>query len=176
MPMMHLSLRYVGLLLWAYNIAVAVSLPRTATLYVQPANANNKPAVLAQIAYDPDTLEFSVISYSPPKLSSRPEELVRVGPGDSKSGIIGYTAIRAASLAEDVRKTVVLHLDSKGEVYQSALYASKTKGSEEITDKDLQVKLVPASKAPKPGLDKPVVLTEDGRIPEPEPEKTFLQR
>ncbi|KAF2771527.1 hypothetical protein EJ03DRAFT_30806 [Teratosphaeria nubilosa] len=106
-----------------------------------------KSSTLAKITFN--STSATVKSVSNPSIPSH-EDVVRVGfyhPSGSWSGI----ATSASNFHDGKDKTLQLHVNSDGELYH-------------------------VKPGPTPRLNKPVVLSPDGKAPEKEPEKTFLQK
>ena len=69
---------------------------------------------------------------------------------------------------------VVLHLGEEGD--QEVRYVSFAAAAPGEKKEGVSVKVVRATAGPQPVLNQPVVLDESGKVPEPEVEKTFLQK
>jgi hypothetical protein len=135
----------------------------TATLTAWPLSAAN-PTPLGSVVYNPLTLTTSTTSLKP--LSLKDDELVRIGSGDGES----WTVTTAGALANG---KLVLQLDAEGRVYQVEVEQGRS-APEGIVG--TEVKLSRVVKGATPTLSKPVVLNAQGRVPEVEKEKTFLQK
>lgn len=167
--------------------------PRTAQIYIQPIPSSPSsssstlppPAPLAEIAYDTVALSASsIVSYDAPEI---PDEaaLVRIGLYDAKSRswISGTTVASAENFAKGYSPNIVVTVDAAtaaaggagGEVVSVsckgvAIDAGQTR------DFGPQVVVIPQARGAQPTLNKPVVLSREGKTVEPEQEKTFLQK
>lgn len=156
--------------------ALAAADPRTADIYIQPIHPSSKPAPLASISYDtlsPSTASLS--GYEPPEL---PEEatLLRIGVYDRKSAswASGTTVAAAENFAKGFSPQLLLSVTGKGEVVSAAVKGVKIDAG--ITrDFGPQVQLLVENKGKLPELNKPIVLSPEGKKIELE-EKTFLQK
>ncbi|EGP89613.1 uncharacterized protein MYCGRDRAFT_69277 [Zymoseptoria tritici IPO323] len=156
-----------------FSLAAAVSSEsRSVDVFAWPIEGS-KPQTLAQVSYT--STNASVKSYNAPAFTSQ-DDIVRVGfyhASGSWSGI----ATSASNFAADIPKTLQLHVGPDGELYhigfKTAPGVSQGKGAGKS---DLTVEVVPMKKGPVPALNKPVVLSADGKEEGKEPEKTFLQK
>ncbi|KAI5819084.1 hypothetical protein BZA77DRAFT_305658 [Pyronema omphalodes] len=141
----------------------------TATLSAWPLSAAN-PTVLGSITYNPITLTPLVTTLKPLGLGS--DELIRIGSnnGNGNGNEGSWTVTTPATLSNG---KLVLHLDSEGRIYHVEVQQGK-QAPEGVVG--IQVELVKLGKGPLPVLNKPVVLNAQGRVPETEKEKTFLQK
>lgn len=150
---------------------------RRTTVYAWPLSSS--PSRLADIEYSPVEQYISVLSYTPP---SSPSGLVGVGLYNSSTKAwLGSTVTSAASFAPEYQGTISLHVNAEGEVWRVAFHSSRKSGLSSHNgghtgnDKPNVEILRPAS-APQPHLNRPVVLSPEGKVPEKEVEKTFLQK
>lgn len=111
------------------------------------------------------------------------DALVRVGLWDRNGKSWRGVVTTASGFGEQFTRTVSLHLDGKGDVWHVGFCAGKpadqymlgtTRGNGAAGQ--VRVELVRATRGPVPVLDEPMVLDEDGRVPEKVEEKSFLQR
>ncbi|KAL1979908.1 hypothetical protein VTN96DRAFT_4993 [Rasamsonia emersonii] len=168
-------------------VAQSTTLPASADVFFWPV-ASPQPSLLAQVAYDPSTLETSVLSYNPPEDANRTpvggdggaENLIRIGffvptPSNSKQWV--GSLISRSSLAGEVitddqsRPKLLLHLSPANELYHVSFTLPSNHSSSM-----LDVDLVHADAGPRPHLNKPVVLGPDGKDKEEVAEKTFFQK
>jgi len=156
--------------------------PRTAQIYIQPIPSSPSssssstlppPAPLAEIAYDTVALSASsIVSYDAPEI-----------PAKSRSWISGTTVASAENFAKGYSPNIVVTVDAAtaaaggdgGEVVSVsckgvAIDAGQTR------DFGPQVVVIPQARGAQPTLNKPVVLSREGKTVEPEQEKTFLQK
>lgn len=182
------SLRTLLLLVFCLTsntVALDSSTSRTVTIYAWPLTASS-PSPYLEISYDPKSSETAVTktySLKIPKKDKNDEkdQLVRIGlwEKDSKTWRGAITA--ASTLDDNFARKVLLHLNRKGDVWHVGLRRSGTKieqqGKKSKESKpEIEVELVRPRSVPAPVLNEPVVLDERGRMPEKEPEKSFLQR
>lgn len=167
--------------------AVAQGSDRTVKVHSWPLDAAN-PKQLAEISYNPNTLTSSVVRYSKPEGSPNSEDLVRVGMYDAVTSDWRGIVTSAASFDNQYQQRLLLHVDESGEVYhvgfaaQPKLNQKSAKkgknGGKEVpeTVEQLLVEIVKPAKGPSPILNNPVVLSPEGKLPEPAQEKSFFQK
>jgi len=164
------------LALCAIALALASELIDETTIYIQPIGPSSPASPLAEIKFNPSTLEAELDSYDAPILS--PEtKLVRIGIYDAiTSTWKSSTSITSAeSFAKGFRPTIVLNLDAQGEVLGVSLKSAIIDAGQ-TRDFGPRVIVKRMGKGKQPTLNKPVVLSPHGKIEEPEPEKTMLQK
>ncbi|PNY27578.1 Uncharacterized protein TCAP_02498 [Tolypocladium capitatum] len=158
--------------------AVVHAVPRTAQIYMQPIPSSSQaPSPLAEVSYDPAALSFSsVISYDAPEIPPA-ARLVRIGLYDAKARAwtSGTTVAAADNFSKGYSPNIVLSTDGSGTVVSVsckgvAIDAGQTR------DFGPKVVVLPETRGKQPQLNKPVVLSPEGRKVEPEQEKTFLQK
>ena len=142
---------------------------REVTVYAWPTSAKS-PSPLAKISYSgPARVE----SYTPPKVAS--DEVVRVGLYDPSTKHWSGIATSAASFSPSRTPKIILHIDAKKDVYHVGFSATATSsGAKE--GESATVEVVEQHNGPLPVLNKPVVLSPDGRAEAKELEKSFLQK
>ena len=147
----------------------------TTTVYISTLTSPS-PSVLAEIAYNPSTVSGSITSFEPPELSPD-SKLFRVGIYDpSTSKWKSSTSLTSAeSFAKGYRPTLVLNLDAQGDVLGVSVSSGKIDAGQ-TRDFAPRVMLMTMGKAKAPELNKPVVLNPEGKVAQPEPEKTMLQK
>jgi len=156
--------------------AVSAALAGSVTVWTWPLNGT--PQQLAEVSLDATTSAATVKTYTPPQPLSDADASTRVGlfnPSTSE-----WRGIVTSSSVFDPAKQVklYLHVDSADQVYHlgwEALPASKGASSASSAPA-LSVEIVRTKAGPVPHLNKPVVLSADGKTPDKEPEKTFLQK
>lgn len=138
-----------------------------------------QPSVLARVAYDPASLESSLVSYHPP--STPQDGLVRVGlyvptPTNGKqwTGSLVSGALLTGT-GDKNQPTFRLHLGPRNDVYHVSLAAPSTTVSTSEGAGPL-VELVSSDAGPQPHLNRPVVVRPDGEGEEEVEEKTMLQK
>lgn len=148
----------------------------TAHIYIQPVENSESPTLLAELAYDPSlTTSSSIISYEAPEIPDS-TQLVRVGLYDPKSSswISGTTVASVDNFGKGFSPNLILSIDENGEVLSAALKGVRIDAGQ-TRDFGPQAVVLPALKGKQPELNKPVVLSPEGKKVEEE-EKTFLQK
>jgi hypothetical protein len=155
---------------------------RTVNIYIQPLGSSSSPVPLAGLAYDssaPDPASSaSVTSYEAPDLP-RSAELVRIGIYDTnQKQWTGSTSVASAeNFAEGYSPHFVLSVD--GTSGEEVLLGASVRGvridAGQTRDFGPQVSLLVTSRGKQPDLNKPIVLSPEGKKVEKE-EKTFLQK
>ncbi|KAI1210402.1 uncharacterized protein F4807DRAFT_423287 [Annulohypoxylon truncatum] len=153
---------------------------RTAAIYIQPVTRSpGAPAPLAEIRYDPAlaaaTADAEITSYEAPEI---PEEaqLVRVGVYDpsAKRWTSSTSVASADNFAKGYSPTLILSLDAKGDVFGAALRGVRIDAGQ-TRDFGPQVLVRPTLPGKQPELNKPVVLSPEGKNVEQE-ERSFFQK
>uniref|UniRef100_A0A8H7TNS2 ER membrane protein complex subunit 10 n=1 Tax=Bionectria ochroleuca TaxID=29856 RepID=A0A8H7TNS2_BIOOC len=170
-------MHFVPILTALLTAALAAAQPRSAQVYIHPISSSSKPAPLAEIAYDTAALSSSasVISYEAPELPES-SELIRIGLYDTKSSqwISGTTVASTENFSKGYAPHFVLSVDSRGEVISTALKGVRIDAGQ-TRDFGPQATLLVESKGKQPELNKPVVLSPEGKKVEEE-EKSFFQK
>ena len=155
-------------------------LSHSSTIYVWPLSAPS-PSPYLNVAYDPISLSAMVKeTYQAPLPSPRePESLVRVGIWDAQVKTLRGIVTSAATLDPGQGHIISIHLDDQGSAWHVDLRPFRLQdedrqGKERYSN--LKVELVRPTGDPSPTLNEPVVRDEHGKIPEPELEKSFLQK
>ncbi|POR31867.1 Uncharacterized protein TPAR_07917 [Tolypocladium paradoxum] len=152
--------------------------PRTAQIYIQPITSSSQaPSPLAEVSYDPAALSLSsVVSYEAPDIPAA-ARFVRIGLYDAKARTwtSGTTVAAADNFSKGYSPNIVLSTDGSGAVVSAsckgvAIDAGQTR------DFGPKVVVLPETRGKQPQLNKPVVLSPEGKKVEPEQEKTFLQK
>ncbi|KAK5661532.1 hypothetical protein OQA88_11436 [Cercophora sp. LCS_1] len=159
----------------------AISVP----IYIQPVTVpETAPALLAEIAYDapedplaiPAAVQPEVASYEPPEL---PEEarLVRIGVYNSKAKHweSSTTVLSVDNFSKGYSPHFVLNLDANGKDILGVSCRGVRVDAGYTRDFGPQAALTVAGPGKQPDLNKPVVLSPEGKKVVPE-EKTFLQK
>lgn len=150
---------------------------RTAQIYIQPIESSSSPNPLAEVSYDSSAFSSSsVISYEAPDLPES-SQLVRIGIYDIKSStwISGTTVASVENFSKGYAPTLILSVDAKGEVL-SASFKGQVIDAGQTRDFGPKAVVLVESKGKQPALNKPVVLSPEGKKVEEEPEKSFLQK
>jgi len=150
--------------------------PRQATICIEPVDRPTPVQRLAEVQYDPVTLAVEVISFN--TLGQVSEDgLVRIGTCDAKfktwSSSTSVTA--AATFSKGYSPTITLHLDGRGDILGVSCKSSRIDAGHS-RDFGPKAKVLKMGDAKSPELNKPVVLSKEGKIEAVEPEKTFLQK
>lgn len=155
---------------------------RTANIYIQPLGSSSSPVLLAGLTYDssaPDTASStSVTSYEAPELPDS-TDLVRVGIYDAnQKQWAGSTSVASAeNFGKGYSPHFVLSVDgtSGEEVVLGASVRGVRIDAGQTRDFGPQASLLLTSRGKQPDLNKPIVLSPEGKKVEKE-EKTFLQK
>lgn len=152
--------------------------PRTAQIYIQPlATTTTKPEPLAEVSYDPLSLDTtSVIAYEAPEIPET-ADLVRIGLYDPKSSawISGTTVASVENFSKGYSPNLMLTVDARaGEVLSAAVKGVRIDAGQ-TRDFGPKAVVLLEGKGKQPELNKPVVLSPEGKKVE-EQEKTFLQK
>lgn len=183
---MHL-LTYASAVLAATSFVVAD--PHTAQIYIQPVGSAASPVTLAEITYDvaassPDHIA-SVTSYEAPEL---PESvsLVRIGVYDGKAKKwTGATSVASVeNFAKGYSPHFMLSVDAPtqtkgGQEGEAIILGASLRGvridAGQTRDFGPQARLLVAGKGKQPELNKPIVLSPEGKQVVKD-EKSFLQK
>lgn len=172
MRLLSLSLAFFAQCLLASSETMLLD---ATTIYIQPLDAST-PTVLAEVHYNPSTLSAEISSFDPPELSPSTKHL-RIGVYDpSTSKWKSSTSLTSAeSFAKGYRPTLVMTIDCEGVVLGVSVSSGKIDaGATRDFAPKLLVKKMGRSKGPE--LNKPVVLSPEGKLAVPEPEKSMLQK
>ncbi|KAI9757297.1 MAG: hypothetical protein M4579_003508 [Chaenotheca gracillima] len=167
----------------------------TSTLTLWPLN---KPAPIPwlKVIYNPLTLTTistttlldptSIIPNpsSPNEASDSSENLLRVGLAPSEKHSAASTPWRSGVLAtteaflksDEFEKIVTLHLDGKGPEAYGVGFRTWRPTAAGTGQGGVRVEVSQMKSGPSPHLNKPVVLSPDGKGPVVEEEKTFFQK
>jgi len=165
------------LLLLISFLVTKITCQVSTTVYIQTigsAPSSIKP--LAEIQYDPSTTTANIISYEAPDLS--PDvKLVQLGISDPASHTwkSSTSVTSAESFSKGFAPIMILSLDSQGAIIGISCKSGKIDAGQ-TRDFGPKVKVVRMSKSSTPELNRPVVLSREGKVEVPEPEKTFLQK
>jgi hypothetical protein len=196
MQLLHLLLTICALVL-----PIAAASSKTITIYAWPLSASApKPYADVSISSTGGSAVYLAELLSDPKAPSVTDEPVRIGLYDPSTKAWRGSVASGAVFGQKVDRKLRVHVDRKGEVYHVGLETdeipnpsklkfnlkkSDKKGREaakqakkaEWRDGVTSVEVVPQDDAPVPFLNKPVVLTPDGKVDAPAgEEKTFLQK
>jgi hypothetical protein len=151
-------------------------LSSSTTISIQAIGSSSSPVTLASIRYDPSTLVAEIDSFEAPEISPD-SNLVRLGvySPSSKSWATSTTVTSSESFAQGYVPIFVLSLDANGDVL-SVSVKSGLADAGQTRDFGPKVKVVKMAKGKTPELNRPVVLSPEGKLKEEEPEKTLLQK
>ncbi|KUJ08576.1 uncharacterized protein LY89DRAFT_741929 [Mollisia scopiformis] len=146
------------------------------TVYIQQIDAISPPAPLADIKYNPSTLSAELVSFDAPEIEPE-SKLLRVGIYDvATSSWKSSTSITSVeTFAKGYSPTLVLSLDAQGGVIGVSCKSGKIDAGQ-TRDFGPKIKVRKTVKGKLPELNKPVVLSPEGKVATPEPEKTLLQK
>ncbi|KAK3192411.1 hypothetical protein K4F52_001624 [Lecanicillium sp. MT-2017a] len=178
---MRLSALASGLCAFA---ALASASPRTAQVFIQPIESaanggitSDKPSPLAEVAYDIAALSTSsIVSYEAPDLAPETRS-VRIGIYDykAKAWVSGTTVASVENFSKGYSPNIILSVDSRGDVVSAACKGVAIDAGQ-TRDFGPQAVVLPESRGKQPELNKPVVLSPEGKKVPEEQEKTFLQK
>lgn len=158
----------------------STALPKSADIYHWAVNVP-QPSLLAKIAYNPETLESNVLSYTPPTIEAGDKDVkYRIGfyttaADGSKQWVGSLVSQSAWTSPTSSANNLQLYLSGsqQHELYHVSL--SKKDSRDESQD-PIGVELVYPSAGALPELNKPIVVSPDGTAPPEEVEKTFFQK
>jgi hypothetical protein len=184
-------------------LALAAISDSQLTVYAWPVSAAT-PVSLAEIklssaASTPSSsssdypLSATLLKYTPPSITLSKDQLVRIGLYDVSTQEWIGSGTSALSFAPGYDRKILLHLDESGKVFHvgfTAMAAQLAGAKEEKTksgkksSKNVQevkgettVEIVLSSPAPQPELNKPVVLSPEGKAEgQEEDNRSFLQK
>jgi len=160
----------------ALVVSCASELIDTTTVYIQPIGSTASISPLAEIKYNPSTLTAELVSFDAPELSTD-SKLVRIGIYDvSTASWKSSTSVTSAeSFSKGYSPTILLSLDARGAVLGVTCKSGKIDAGQ-TRDFGPKIKLLKTAKGKQPDLNKPIALSPEGKLEEPEPEKTMLQK
>lgn len=164
------------LALCAASIAAASSeLIDSTAVYIQ-AVGSSSISLLADVQYNPSTLTAEIASYEAPELPAD-AELIRVGVYDksTRSWTSSTSVTSIESFGKGYSPTIVLSLTLQGEVMGVALKSGMIDAGQ-TRDFGPKVKIVKTAPGKNVELNRPVVLSKEGKLEPEVVEKTFLQR
>lgn len=147
------------------------------TVYIQSVSSASAPVrPLADVKYNPSTLDVELSKFYAPDLSPESGN-VRIGVYDAATSSwktsTSITSVR--SFAKGYQPTIVLSLDAQGGVLGVSC-KSATIDAGQTRDFSPKVKVLKMTKGKLPELNRPVILSPEGKVAVPEPEKTMLQK
>ncbi|KAJ9129919.1 hypothetical protein NKR19_g10131 [Coniochaeta hoffmannii] len=180
---MRLSSMAVALM----GISLATAAERTASIYIQPvtsphSSAEPKPALLAEVRYDTSLLSApEVVTYEAPDLPTDDDaaaKLLRLGVYDPSSArwASSTTVASAENFGKGYAPHFVVTVDGEGREVLGVSVRGVKIDAGHTRDFGPQVVVVPTARGKQPDLNKPVVLSPEGRKVQEEQEKSFLQK
>ncbi|KAI9048145.1 hypothetical protein LZ554_007940 [Drepanopeziza brunnea f. sp. 'monogermtubi'] len=161
--------------------ASSSSLIDSTTIYIQPlapTSSSPEPVPLAEIKYSLSTLSSEIVSYIPPDLDLlSATKLLRVGIFDPSTSTwkSSVSSTSAETFAKGYSPTIVVNLDRQGGVVGVSLKSGKIDAGA-TRDFGPRVRVVGMREGKMPDLNRPVVLSPEGKLAEPVVEKTLLQK
>ncbi len=170
-------------------VATAAAEGRTAPVYFQAITSPEMaPVFLADITYEPSspidtaaakTLASEVTAYEPPEVPDG-AKLLRIGVYDRAAGRwqSSTSVLAADNFSKGYSPHFILTVDEEGEEanYLGVACRGVRIDAGHTRDFGPQVVVRAADRGKQPELNKPVVLSPEGRKVEPLVEKTFLQK
>jgi hypothetical protein len=151
---------------------------RLASVYLQPiVRPATPPTLLAEVTYDTlDPAHAEVSSFEAPELPPN-AELARIGLYDPVAArwISSTSVTSVENFGKGYAPSIVLSADAAGNHLGVSLRGVRIDAGQ-TRDFGPQAAVVVTSAGRQPELNKPVVLSPEGRKVAPEPEKTFLQK
>lgn len=131
---------------------------------------------LAEVGYNPSTLSAEILSFDSPELLPD-TKLLRIGVYDTATSIWkSSTSITSVeSFAKGYSPTLVLSLDAQGGLIGVACKSAKIDAGQ-TRDFGPKIAVSKMGEGKLPQLNRPVVLSPEGKLEEPVPEKTMLQK
>lgn len=145
-------------------------------LYIQGVGSPSPPTRVADVNYDASTLQATLTSFEFPDLGPE-SKLLRIGIYDpARLAWISSTSLATVeNFNKEYALTLLLSIDNDGNIIGVTCKGSKLDAGQ-TRDFGPKIKLSIAPKAKHPELNKPIVLSAEGRLAEDIPEKTFLQK
>lgn len=164
------------------------NLPKSAEIYHWAVNVQ-QPAPLAKIAYNPETLESEVLSYTPPSPPASSTEdnndetedvHYRIGffrhAADGSKQWVGSLVSQSAltTKAHDMMLQLYLGASQQHDLYHVALAKGYT--TDGSSGSPIGVQMIYPKSGALPELNRPIVVSPDGSNPQEEVEKTLFQK
>jgi hypothetical protein len=154
------------LLLAITALVSASSPPLAAEILYWPLSAA-QPSQLALVNYDPSTLQSTLVSYTPPPSSDN--DILRVGLYTMSLEKQWVGSLSSIAQVAATNASLTLHLGPDNQPYHVSIAPSESPSRVQA------LRDSPAA-APKPHLNRPVVVSPDGRHPEAVEEKSLFQK
>jgi hypothetical protein len=151
---------------------------RLASVYIQPVvRPTIPPTFLAEVIYDTlNPSQASISSFEAPELPSQ-AELARIGIYDptTKRWISSTSVTSVENFGKGYAPSIALSVDGAGNYLGASLRGARIDAGH-TRDFGPQAAVIVTAPGRQPELNKPIVLTPEGKKAAPEPEKTFLQK
>ena len=178
-------MRLSSIALTLMGVGLVTAAERSASLFIQPVAlprggeppVEAKPTLLAEVRYQTTTpSESEVVTYEAPDLPSD-AKLLRIGVYDpSTSSWASSTSVASVEgFGKGYAPRFVVSVDAKGDVLGATVRGVKIDAGH-TRDFGPQVVVVQTAQGKQPDLNRPVVLSPEGRTGQPEQEKGFLQK
>lgn len=173
---MRLPILLLGLCAQIFTASASSEFTDSTTVYIQPIDSTSPASPLAEIKYNPSTLDAELVSFEAPELPPD-AKLVRIGVYDAATSAwkSSTSMTSTESFSKGYRPTLVLSLDAQGDVLGVTCKSGKIDAGQ-TRDFAPGVMLRKMAKAKQPELNRPVVLSKEGKVEQPVEEKTFLQK
>jgi len=169
----------IPIILWTLLGAAVVSADvRTASIYVQPVGTSaTSPSLIAEIKYDVlDPSSSEVSSFEAPEIPDG-AALVRIGIYDTKtkSWVSSTSVASVENFSKGFSPHFLLSVDAHGNYLGAACRGVRVDAGA-TRDFGPQARVVVSDSGKQPELNKPVVLSPEGKKVLPPEEKTFFQK
>jgi len=173
---MRLSAICLAIFIALTNCESTVGAPGQITVCIEPINRPTPVKQLAEIQYDPLALNAEVVSFDAPSDFSE-DDIVRFGSCDaqSKAWKSSTSVTSAATFSKGYSPIIILRLDEHGDILGVSCKSGRIDAGH-TRDFGPKAKVVRIEGAKSPELNKPVVLSKEGKVETVEAEKTFLQK
>lgn len=184
-------MRFLSLLIipcWqALAAGTSPDLIDSATVYIQAVGFSlSAPSPLASIEFNPSTLSAEIITYEAPDFIGDSSEDLPIFSDDSllRIGIYDEATSRwksstsmtsIASFSKGYAPTIIISLDSQGGILGVSCKSAVIDAGQ-TRDFGPKVLIRSMDTGKRPELNRPVVLSAEGKLEEPAAEKTMLQK
>ena len=146
--------------------------------YTLPPYSSQHPQTLAELTYEiheNGTSSASVSSWTPPPTAASNDVQIGILQGGANSGYAkkGSAIFVSKDLVLDKRAVIKIQVDERtGKAWSVGVTKQAAARAENLP----AAVVVTGSRAPRPVVNKPVVLSAEGKVQEPPPEKTLFQK
>ncbi|TVY85379.1 hypothetical protein LSUE1_G000248 [Lachnellula suecica] len=161
----------------AVRVIASTEFTESTTISIQSIGLTATPInTLAEIGYNPSTLSAEILSFESPELSID-SKLLRIGVYDAATSTwkSSTSTTSVDSFSKGYSPTFVLSLDAQGGVIGVTCKSARIDAGQ-TRDFGPKVVVSKVRKGKLPELNRPVVLSAEGKVDEPVPEKTMLQK